>query len=157
MKANMKLLFRAVEAGAPLPFAAIRNRRSFAYVENAAAAFRAILFTPSAADETFYVSDGLDLSTPDLVRRIANALGRQARLFPMPGRLLRGAGTIGGLLSRIAGRHLSTESITAVLGSLFVDITTLRETTGYEPPVSIENGMSLTAEWFRARNGAAAS
>lgn len=151
MKANIKLLFKAVSAGIPLPLGAIRNRRSFAYVGNAVGAIRALLDSPSAAHEPFYVSDDCDLSTPELVRSIARALGRPARLLSVPVPLLRGAGQAGGLLSRIAGLHLSTDSITAVLGSLFVDISSLHKTTGFHPAVTVENGMSLTAAWFRAR------
>lgn len=151
MKANMELLFKAIAAGVPLPLAAIRNRRSFAYVGNAVGAIRALLDSPGAAQETFYVSDGRDLSTPELVRAIAHALDRPARLIAVPSTLLRGAGVAGGLLSRIAGLHLSTETITAVLGSLFVDISALHKTTGFHPPVTVENGMSLTAAWFHAR------
>ena len=95
-----------------------------------------------------YVSDETDLSTPDLVRHIARSLGRPPRLLPVPAGLLSAGAAAGGLLSRIAGLHFSSESVTAVLGSLFVDTSSLREMTGFKPPFSVEQGMSLTAAWF---------
>jgi nucleoside-diphosphate-sugar epimerase len=151
MKANMAALFGAVQRGLPLPLASVKNRRSFAYVGNVVAAVRSLLDSPRAETEAYYVSDGEDLSTPELVRRIAAALGRPARLFPVPTFLLRTMGQTGGLLSRIAGLHFSTDSVTAVLGSLFVDTSSLREMTGYQPPFPVDTGMSLTAEWYRSR------
>lgn len=155
MKANMAALFGAVDRGLPLPLRSVKNRRSFAYVGNVVAAIRLLLRAPATGSDVFYVSDGEDLSTPGLVRHIARALDRPARLIPVPPVLLRAMGETGGLLSRIAGLHLSSESVTAVLGSLFVDTSSLREMTGYDPPFSVEKGMSLTAAWLRAKRAGA--
>ena len=152
MKANMAALFRAVDRGFPLPLASVKNRRSFAYVGNVVGAVEALLSDGVEDSEVFYVSDGEDLSTPGLVRHVAHALNRPVRLIAVPPRLLRATGKTGGLLSRIAGLHFSTESVTAVLGSLFVDTSSLREMTGYTPPFTVEKGMSLTAAWFRAKS-----
>ncbi|MDO8502310.1 MAG: NAD-dependent epimerase/dehydratase family protein [Gemmatimonadaceae bacterium] len=152
MKANMGLLFRVVDRGLPLPLRSVRNRRSFAYVDNAVAAIRGLMTSPAAAGETVYVSDEQDVSTPELIRHIARALGRPARLFPFPRAMLRAVAGSGGLLSRFPPFHLTGDSLTAVLGSLFVDTSRLRETTGYKPPISLERGMLLTAEWFRSRS-----
>ncbi len=150
MKANMAALFGAVDRGIPLPLASVTNRRSFVYVGNVVAAVLALLERRAQDSPVGYVSDEKDLSTPDLVREIARVLGRSPRLFPMPPGILMGLGKTGGLLSRIAGLHFSTGSVTAVLGSLFVDTSSLREMTGSNPPFSAEQGMSLTAAWFRA-------
>lgn len=152
MKANMAFFFGAIDKGMPLPLASVRNRRSFAYVANAVEAIEALVSSSPGVEDTFYVSDEHDLSTPQLVRHIARALGRPARLIPAPAGILRGMGIAGGLLSRIARLHFSTESVSALLGSLFVDTSSLRRMTGFRPPVSVENGMSATAEWFRARH-----
>lgn len=154
MKANMAALFGAVDRGFPLPLASVKNRRSFAYVGNVAAAIRQLLDGGEAGGRIAYVSDEHDLSTPGLVREIARSLGRPARLVPFPPAGLAAMGSVGGLLSRIAGLHFSTESVTAVLGSLFVDTSSLREMTGFKPPYSVAQGMSLTAAAFRpARAG----
>lgn len=150
MKANLARLFWAVDKGLPLPFAIIHNRRSFAYVGNVVAAIQALLASPAAAHQTFYVSDGEDLSTPELIRRIGTALGKRPRLFPVPESAFSAAGQLGGLLSRIAPFNLTGDSLSAVIGSLFVDSSSLRETTGFVPPFSVDKGMSLTAEWYKA-------
>ena len=149
MKANMAALFGAVDRGIPLPLGSVYNRRSFAYIGNVSGAVHALLQRPRTGAPVGYVSDEHDLSTPALVREIAIALGRPPRLFPMPSGLLRAAGATGGLLSRIAGLHFSSESITAVLGSLFVDTSSLREMTGVSPHFSLGQGMSLTAAAYR--------
>jgi nucleoside-diphosphate-sugar epimerase len=151
MKANMAALFAAVDRGLPLPLASVKNRRSFAYVGNVVNGIRALLDSERAQTDPYYVSDGEDLSTPALVRRIAAALGKPPRLVGMPVSLLRAAGSTGGLLSRIAGLHFSTDSVTAVVGSLFVDNSSLRAMTGYKPTFSVDTGMALTAEWYRSR------
>ena len=154
MKANMAALFAAVDRGIPLPLASVKNRRSFAYVGNVVAAIHALLDAAPGPENVAYVSDEHDLSTPDLVRHIGTALGKRARLVPFPSPMLKGVGAAGGLLSRIVGLHFSSESVTAVLGSLFVDTSSLREMTGFNPPFPIGQGMSLTAAGFRqARAG----
>ncbi|MEP6506713.1 MAG: NAD-dependent epimerase/dehydratase family protein [Gemmatimonadales bacterium] len=149
MKGNMTRLFRAVERGLPLPFGLIRNRRSFAYVGNVVAAIQALLLSAGAAHQTFYVSDGEDLSTPDLIERIGIALGNRPRMLPVPPAVFGATIYLGGLLSRIAPFHLTGDSLSAVLGSLFVDSSTLRETAGFNAPFSVDKGMSLTAEWYK--------
>jgi nucleoside-diphosphate-sugar epimerase len=150
MKANMAALFKAVDRGLPLPLASVSNRRSFAYVGNVVGALKALVDAPIDGSRVAYVSDESDLSTPGLIREIGVALGRKPRLVPMPVGLLSGAGRIGGLLSRIAGLHFSNESVIAVLGSLFVDTSSLREMTGFIPPYSVGQGLSLTAASLRS-------
>lgn len=154
IKSNMLRLFSAVDRGVPLPFGSVRNRRSFAHVDNVIEAIRAVLRTPEAGDETFFVSDGMDLSTPELIRRIAAALGRRARLLSVPVPALRVAGRTGYLLSRIIRFHYTSDSLNALLGSLFVDTSKLQHMTGYSPPVSVDEGLSQTAAWLHARGAA---
>ncbi|MEO5579570.1 MAG: NAD-dependent epimerase/dehydratase family protein, partial [Gemmatimonadaceae bacterium] len=131
IKANMLRLFAAVDAGVPLPLGSVKNRRSFAHVANVSAAIASVMAASIAAHETFYVSDGHDLSTPDLMHAIAASLGRNARLIPFPETVLRSAGRFGDLLSRIAPFNLTSDSIAAVVGSLFVDSSKLRDMTGF--------------------------
>lgn len=154
IKSNMLRLFMAVDRGLPLPLASVRNRRSFANVGNVIEAIRAVLGTPAAADETFFVSDGEDLSTPELIRRIALALGRHPRLVRVPPPALRAVGGTGYLLSRIFRFHYTSDSLNAVLGSLFVDTSKLQHMTGYNPTVSVNEGLAQTASWLRARRTA---
>jgi nucleoside-diphosphate-sugar epimerase len=157
MKANMITLFKVIEKGIPLPLGSVRNRRSFAFVGNAVGAIEALITSEAAAHETVYVSDEEDVSTPELVRHIAKALGKSPRLIPVPAGLINGMAGAGGLLSRFRPFHLKGDSLAAVLGSLFVDTSRLRETTGFVPPTTLERGMLRTAEWFKARSQAKGS
>lgn len=86
--ANFRRLVDLVKSGLPLPLASIHNRRSLIYVGNLVEALFLCVFVPAARGRTLLVSDGEDVSTPVLVRRIAAALGRRARLFPFPPALL---------------------------------------------------------------------
>ena len=154
MKSNMLRLFQAVARGVPLPIAGIHNRRSFAYVGNVTDAIHAILSAPTAAHETFFLSDGTDLSTPDLARRISAAVGRQSRLFTVPVPVLRALGGTGYLLSRITPFHFTLDSLSALVGSLFVDTSKIQQMTGYQPAVSVDEGLALTAKWLSTRSSA---
>jgi UDP-N-acetyl-alpha-D-quinovosamine dehydrogenase len=136
VKGNMLRLFGLVHRGVPLPFGAVRNRRSMLYVGNLVAAVTAVLERPAAGFRVFFASDRRDVSLPDLVRLIGVALGRPARLLPVPPGLLRLV-----LPSAEAGR---------LIGSLAVDASSLAQATGYQPPFSIEQGLRATAEWYRS-------
>jgi nucleoside-diphosphate-sugar epimerase len=151
MKANMLRLFDAVDRGLPLPLGRIRNRRSLAYVGNVSAAIQAVLGSPAAAQETFLVSDGEDLSTPDLINAIARGLGKNARLLPVPLLALKAAGHFGDLLGTFASVPLSTPAISRLLGSLAVDSAKLRRVTGFCPPYTVSEGISLTCRWYTNR------
>jgi nucleoside-diphosphate-sugar epimerase len=138
MRANMLRLFDAVARGIPLPLGSVRNRRSLLYVGNATLVMRRILELGSEATGTFFVSDGEDLSTPDLVRAIGRALGRSARLFPVPSAVLRVA------LGSSIGQRL--------VGSLAIDSGPVWRTVGTTGRVSVHEGLTTTATWYRARN-----
>lgn len=155
IKSNMLRLFAAVDRGLPLPFGSVHNRRSFAHVGNVTEAIRSVLRTPAAAAETFFVSDGADMSTPELIRRIARSLSRKPRLLAVPVAALRAMAGAGYLLSRITPFHFTSESLTALIGSLFVDISKLQRMTAYNSPVSVDEGLAQTASWFRKDRSAA--
>lgn len=138
VRANFLRLLAWAERGVPLPFGAVDNRRSLVYVGNLADALVACVEHPAAAGCVFLVSDGEDLSTGDLVRRIARALGRQPRLLPVP------AGLLGGL-ARLAGRGAEADRL---LGSLRVDPSALRERLGWSPPHRVDDALAATARWF---------
>jgi nucleoside-diphosphate-sugar epimerase len=143
VKGNMLRLFALVDRGIPLPFGAVRNRRSMLYVGNLVAGVRAVLERPAAGFRAFFATDLRDVSLPDLIRLIGVALGRPARLLPVPPGLLRLL-----LPSAEAGR---------LIGSLAVDASSLARATGYRPAFTIEQGLRDTAEWYRsaARRSAA--
>jgi len=135
VEANLGLLMRAIARGIPLPLGAISNRRSLVGIDNLVDFITTCLAHPAAANETFLVADGEDLSTPDLVRRLARAMGRPARLFPMPSSLLR----IGGSLW---GRH---DDVDRLLGSLQADISKARTRLSWSPPVGVDDGLMRAA------------
>lgn len=135
VKANFLALMRAVDRGWPLPLASIRNRRSFLYVGNLADAIRRCL-EGAVVRKSYALSDGAPVSTPELCRALARALGRPARLWPFPPALLRLA----------PGLARLTES-------LEVDDRAIREELGWRPPFTLEEGLRLTAEWYRTQGG----
>jgi nucleoside-diphosphate-sugar epimerase len=131
VKANFLALLRAIDRGWPLPLASIENRRSLVYAGNLVDVIRRCLDAP-VAGKVFVVSDGAPVSTPELCRAIARALGRPARLFPFPTTLLR-------LVPPLARLAQSQEA----------DDRGLRATLAWQPPFSFEQGLRATAEWYR--------
>jgi nucleoside-diphosphate-sugar epimerase len=148
-RANMLRLFQLVERGVPLPLGGIDNRRSLAFVGNVAAAIDIALSTPRAHTGTYFVSDGEDLATPELVRRIAGALGRSVRLVPAPRRLLRVCARIGDALDRVAPVPLTTAALDRLCSSLVVDSRPLWRLRGGSPPFTVDAGLAATAAWFQ--------
>lgn len=131
VRANFRTLMRAVKLGIPLPFASIANRRSLVGVDNLVSFIIVCMEHPAAANQAFLVSDGEDLSTRELIRRLAAAIGTRARLFPAPpGALVAAATLLGrrGLALRLAG-------------SLQVDIFKARTLLEWKPPVSVDEGL----------------
>ena len=137
---NFARLLRTVDRGFPLPFGAFRNQRSLVYVGNLADAIAACIPEHAAASGAYLVSDDESVSTPDLIRRIAAALQRPARLVSVPLWLLRaGAKVLGhsGDFDRLAG-------------DLVVDSGAIRRALGWKPPVSMPQGLAATAQWYRS-------
>jgi UDP-4-keto-D-QuiNAc 4-reductase len=148
VRANFLRLMRAVDRGVPLPFGAVRNRRSLAFSGNVAAAVVRALEVPEA-NETFLFSDGEDVSTPELVRGLAAALGRRARLLPVPPALFRAAGRAGDALRNFVPFPLTSAAVERLLGSLVVDSSRFRARTGFTPPFTVATGLGATGAWYR--------
>jgi nucleoside-diphosphate-sugar epimerase len=138
VKANFHTLMRWLYRGVPLPLAAISNRRSLVAIENLVDLLLTCARHPAAGNQTFLVSDGEDLSTPTLLRRLSHALGRPAKLFPVPTALL----TTG---ARILGRGDAAQRL---CGSLQVDISKTRELLDWSPPVNVDTTLKRTAQYF---------
>lgn len=151
MKANALRLFEAVDRGLPLPLGAVNNRRSLLYVGNFTAALWATL-EADAGNDLFLVSDGPAVATPELVRRIAQALGRRPRLLPLPVGLIRGLGRVGDVAARVAPFPVTSAVVDRLIGSLAVDSTKLRSAVGFRPPYTLDEGLAETAAWFRRRD-----
>jgi nucleoside-diphosphate-sugar epimerase len=142
--ANFLRLMRLVQAGAVLPLRSVCNARSLVYVGNLVSALLACVNEPRAAGETYLVRDGEDLSTPELITRIARAFGKRPRLLPMPMALLQ----LGGRLTR---KEIEVDRLT---GSLRVDSSHIRDTIGWTPPYSVDEGLAETVRWFESLNAA---
>ncbi|MHB8845083.1 MAG: UDP-glucose 4-epimerase family protein [Nitrospirota bacterium] len=138
-KANILKLVSFIQRGVPLPLASVNNRRSLLYLGNLTDAIVTCATKAQAAGKTFLVSDGEDVSTPELIRRIAHAMGRPARLVPFPVPFLRSLG-------RLTGRSPSIEK---VVGSLVVDSGRIRRELNWKPPYTMAEGLKETADWFR--------
>ncbi len=143
---NFAQMLKVLAKGIPLPLASAHNLRSFIYVENLVDALIVCATRPAAAGQTYLVSDGEDISTPDLLRQLGIAMGYPARLLPCPPALLKLAG-------RLVGR---SDQIERLLGSLQVDSSKIRRELGWQPPYTLQQGLQATAEWYRChRNGSA--
>lgn len=131
-RGNFPSMVKWVRRGLPLPLgAATANRRSLVGIDNLVDLICACLVEPNAANQTFLVSDGRDLSTSDLLRLIGAAAGRKVKLAYVPIRVLRAA-------AKVVGK---TGAADRLLGSLQVDISKTEEMLGWHPPVPVEEGL----------------
>lgn len=138
-KGNIRSMLRWVERGIPLPLSSVQNRRSLLALDNLVDLIVTCLDHPAAAGQTFLAADGEDVSTPELLRRTAQATGRAARLVPVPVSWLeQAAGLLGmrGPLQRLCG-------------SLQADITHTRSTLEWKPPLTLQQGLCRMMEGER--------
>jgi len=137
---NFNKLLLIVYRGIPLPIGAIHNKRSLVALDNLVDLILTCVHHPAAANQTFLVSDGEDLSTTELLRRTGAALGRPARLIPVPAVVLRTA-------TRLLGKAGFAQQL---CGSLQVDINKTRDLLGWAPLVSVDEALMQTARHFLA-------
>ena len=139
VKANFLNMMRWLSKGIPLPFGAIHNRRSLVALDNLVDLVVTCISHPAAANQTFLVSDGDDLSTTALLSKMANALQRPARLIPVPSWMLETGATL------LGKKALSQR----LCGSLQVDISKTRTLLGWTPPISVDQALMATALHFK--------
>ena len=138
VKANFLRLFKIVKRGIPLPLSSIKNRRSFIYLGNLIDAIITCINHTEAAGHTFLVCDEENITTPGLIRQIALALEKPARLFFIPPYLMR-----------LAGKFIGkSAAIDRLFGSLTIDSTKIRKELGWKPPYTMEYGLKETAKWY---------
>ncbi len=139
VRANFHALIRVVARGVPLPLAAIHNKRSLVALDNLVDLIAVCINHPNAANQIFMVSDGEDLSTPNLIRRMSNAMGRTARLFSVPVWLL----LIG---AKLVGK---SSAVQRLCGNLQVDISKTQEMLRWKPPINVDEGLRRAAAQWR--------
>ncbi len=132
-------LFKFVRRGLPLPVRGLNNRRSLVFVDNLVDSLIECAINPNARAQTFLVSDGDDVSLPELVSRMGQAFGRKAWLLPAPIGIMRAT-------ARIAGK---TQALDRLLGSLAVDSQFIRKQLDWSPPYTLDQGLQVTANWMK--------
>lgn len=136
VKANFLSLMKWLAKGVPLPLGAIHNRRSLVALDNLCDLISTCVDHCAASNQVFLVSDGDDLSSTELLRRMAQALNARARLLPIPTWVLKSGAIL------IGKPELSQR----LCGSLQVDITKTRTLLGWTPPVSVNAALAATAK-----------
>jgi UDP-4-keto-D-QuiNAc 4-reductase len=138
VKGNFLSLLRLVDLGLPLPLGRCQNRRSLVGLTNLVDLLAQCVTHPAAAGQIFLAADGEDLSTPELLRRVAQAFGKRARLLPVPTGLLQFA-------ARLIGR---TGIYERLCGSLQVDAGNARRVLGWAPPQTVDAELMRTVQWY---------
>lgn len=139
VKANFAAMVRWVGRGVPLPLGRLQNARSLVALDNLVDLLALCLTHPAAAGQVFLASDGEDVSVTELLRRLGRAMGRPARLLPIPGAWIEWAATLVG--KRAVAQRLC--------GSLQVDIEKTRQLLGWRPPLSLDHGLKKAVEGLR--------
>ncbi|MBR8826978.1 MAG: NAD-dependent epimerase/dehydratase family protein [Gomphosphaeria aponina SAG 52.96 = DSM 107014] len=145
---NMERLMKLVKLGLPLPFGGIKNRRSLIYVENLVQAIAHSLNHPQAANQTFLLRDSQDISTPELILKIAQKMQKPCQLLPLPPNILKLLGDLGDIGEKLSQKNLPLNSYTInrLLGSLFVDSSHIQNTLKWYPPFTIDYGIEKTIQ-----------
>jgi len=139
VRANFEQLMKAVERGIPLPLGAVDAHRSMIYVGNLADAIRYVATRSEPTEGVYHVTDGEDLTVPDMIRALARAFGKPARLLPVPPTWLHALG-------KLSGRSAQVDRLT---GPLRMDSTRLRTGLGWTPLVSVVDGIEKTVRAYQ--------
>jgi nucleoside-diphosphate-sugar epimerase len=139
--ANFYRLLTLVDLQVPLPFKSVQNRRSLVSIGNLCEFLLHILGHNDAVSRAFLISDGDDLSTNELVQKIATSIGKRPLLFPMPITVLAAAGKIFGFDAEVA----------RLTKSLQLDISQTRSILGWQPPETVDSAISIVADWYLSK------
>jgi len=141
VRGNFLRLLSLVDRGFPLPLRLVDNRRSMIYLGNLIDAINLCISHPKAAGRTFLVSDCEDVSTPELIRRLAEVLDRPVRLLPFPQTLVRFVG-------KLFGKSVEVDRL---LDSLVIDSSKIRNELDWKPRYTMTQGLEETAAWYRRK------
>jgi UDP-4-keto-D-QuiNAc 4-reductase len=144
VRANFHRLMTLASLGLPLPFRQINNRRSLVSVWNLGNFIQTCITHPGAPGETWLISDGEDLSTPELFRRLTRLMRRSDRMFPVSATWLR----------RLAGLVGLRTEMNRLCDSLVLDSTPAAQRLRWRPTMSVNDGLARTVDAYRARRSA---
>jgi nucleoside-diphosphate-sugar epimerase len=136
---NFPRLLKWVASGVPLPFALINNRRSMIALENLLDFITLCIEHPAAANELFLISDGVDLSTAQIVCQLATSMGDRARLIPIPDWLMRWG-------ARLLGRQHMYSTLCA---SLVIDSSKARQLLNWTAPLTPGEALLKSGREYR--------
>ena len=139
VKANFLQLIGFVNRLFPLPLASVKNQRSMIYVGNLVDAIITCATHPKAANQLYLVSDNELASTPQLIRQLANALGKKSLVLPFPIFMLK-------FLAKLFGKSAAVDRLTQ---SLVIDSSKIRHELNWGPPYTMAQGLKITADWFK--------
>lgn len=142
VKANFLRMMTLVDKKWPLPFAKVNNKRSFIYIDNLISAICIVLSHPNAANKVFLVADNEHWSLAELLNKLSTEMKIKSRLFPIPVKLLAG------LFSLLGLKGMNTR----LLDSLLVSNHKIKAELGWEPPVSANEGIRHTVQWYQDEN-----
>lgn len=131
VKANFAAMLKLAKKNLPLPLGAIHNKRSMVALDNLVDLIVTCIDHPKAANQTFLVSDDRDVSTTELLQLMTKAAGGKPRLIPVPASWLR-------LLGKLTGKQAIIDRL---CGNLQLDITHTKQTLGWKPVVTVEEGI----------------
>jgi len=143
VRANFLRLMKSVDRGTVLPLGAVRNLRSLISVWNLVDALIRVAEHQASPGRVWMVSDGADISTPDLIRALGRAMGKQARLVTVPVGMLYLAGALTARRSQV----------NRLCRSLVVDISETCSQLDWTPPLTLPEGLARTVTWYQARSG----
>ena len=138
VKANFETMMKWLYKGIPLPLGTIHNQRSLVALDNLVDLIKTCIEHPNASNQIFLVSDDEDLSTTELLQRLAVSLGKSSHLVPVPAYLLT---TVATLLGK---RNFAQR----LCGSLHIDISHTKQALGWSPPVSVTKALQDTANTY---------
>ena len=138
VKGNFLSMMRWLHKGIPLPLGSINNTRSFVALDNLVDLIITCLHHPSAANQTFLVSDGEDMSITQLLQYTALAMKVKARLMPVPALIIQ-------VIAKLLGKNKVAQRLCS---NLQVDISKARQLLGWMPPISVRDGLRRTVEGY---------
>ncbi len=141
VKGNFFTMLKWLSRGIPLPLGAVHNIRSLVGIDNFVSLIITCINHPAAANQTFLVSDGEDLSTTELLHRLGKALHKPPRFLPVSVSVLE-------FTAQCLGKRAVVQRL---VGNLQIDISKTREVLGWSPPVSVDEGLKKTADWYLKR------